>query len=729
MLNVMKKSLLSVLLASIAFYGCQVEELNDIETVRSKSVFTATIEDNYSSGTKTSLGTNGDVLWKKGDRISVFKANTVNRPFQVSDDSNGKTEATLEEVASPGGLVTGTDIGTNIAFYPYAPDAYIVKSGDVFYIRGVTIPAVQSYSASSFGNGAFPMAAVAESADDTNLRFKNILGGIKLQLRGNNKIQSIRIRGNNNEILCGTADIDVSNLVDISLTDLSATTVTLDCGDGVQLDPSTATSFIIALPPVYMPGGFNIKITDTDGHDMDIFANKPQTVMRSCLLVMPEMEYQGVDYLNEPFTITSIGETSVQLANFYSDFLGVSLEYRTCNSAWMPYSGQVVELTAGASFQLRAGEVENKVFSSGYHRLSIRAEGTGYIDASGNIMSLLDRTLQSTSLPVNCFRGLFYSCYKLNDASCLKLPATTIADSCYMHMFFNCKNLTAAPELPATTLSTSCYSMMFGDCKSLTVAPELPATVLSESCYEDMFYHCTSLIDAPKLPAVSLPRDCYLGMFRGCTSLITAPQLPATTLASSCYFAMFAGCMSLTTAPELPAMNLAGSCYAGMFSSCTSLVVPPELPAVNLSTYCYAHMFQGCASLIMAPRLPARSLRGECYKKMFSGCVSLISAPELPSISVPSYCYAGMFEGCIGLTTAPKLPATDLAKCCYERMFAGCANLNYVRARFKTMPGDNYTKDWLKGVSSAGTFVKNRDATWDVTGASGVPDGWTIVKE
>lgn len=140
-------------------------------------------------------------------------------------------------------------------------------------------------------------------------------------------------------------------------------------------------------------------------------------------------------------------------------------------------------------------------------------------------------------------------------------------------------------------------------------------------------------------------------------------------------------------------------------------------------------MFQDCASLIMAPRLPARSLRRECYKKMFSGCVSLISAPELPSISVPSYCYAGMFEGCIGLTTAPKLPATDLEKCCYERMFAGCTNLNYVRARFKTTPGDNYTKDWLEGVSSAGTFVKNRDATWDVTGASGVPDGWTIVKE
>lgn len=28
--------------------------------------------------------------------------------------------------------------------------------------------------------------------------------------------------------------------------------------------------------------------------------------------------------------------------------------------------------------------------------------------------------------------------------------------------------------------------------------------------------------------------------------------------------------------------------------------------------------------------------------------------------------------------------------------------------------------------SSTGTFVKNADATWDVTGTSGIPEGWTV---
>lgn len=34
--------------------------------------------------------------------------------------------------------------------------------------------------------------------------------------------------------------------------------------------------------------------------------------------------------------------------------------------------------------------------------------------------------------------------------------------------------------------------------------------------------------------------------------------------------------------------------------------------------------------------------------------------------------------------------------------------------------------DWVRGVASTGTFVKNPEATWDVIGTSGVPSGWTV---
>ena len=157
----------------------------------------------------------------------------------------------------------------------------------------------------------------------------------------------------------------------------------------------------------------------------------------------------------------------------------------------------------------------------------------------------------------------------------------------------NAKNL----SLPATTLANACYVRMFNGCTSLTTAPELPATTLANGCYFAMFYNCTSLVNAPELPAQVMQYRCYSSMFKGCTSLVTAPVLPATTLANDCYQYMFNGCTSLTTAPELPATTLAESCYSSMFNGCTSLTTAPELPATTLANYCYQYMFQGCTSL------------------------------------------------------------------------------------------------------------------------------------
>ena len=89
-------------------------------------------------------------------------------------------------------------------------------------------------------------------------------------------------------------------------------------------------------------------------------------------------------------------------------------------------------------------------------------------------------------------------------------------------------------------------------------------------------------------------------------------------------------------------------------------------------------------------------------------------------------CYV-MFSGCISLTTAPELLATILVGDCYGRMFQGCSNLNYIKALFTTNPaGDSYTNNWVYGVSDTGTFVKSKDATWNVIGIDGIPEGWTV---
>jgi hypothetical protein len=270
---------------------------------------------------------------------------------------------------------------------------------------------------------------------------------------------------------------------------------------------------------------------------------------------------------------------------------------------------------------------------------------------------------------------------------------------------------------------------MFNGCISLTTAPELPATTLADYCYIGMFNGCISLTTAPELPATTMADYCYDGMFGGCTSLTTAPELPATTLADYCYSYMFNGCTSLTTAPELPATTLSDYCYSDMFDGCTSLTTTPKLPATALADGCYVSMFRGCTSLTTAPELPATTLAPYCYGSMFNDCTSLTTAPELPATTLTNGCYNSMFYDCTSLTTAPGLPATTLTSYCYNSMFRGCTKLNYIKMLATDISASSCLGSWVDGVASSGTFVKNPIMNSLPTGVSGIPSNWTVVND
>ena len=284
---------LSVL--ALAFWSCDSDK--DIVVPQTTVIedngkpFVATTE-SYSHETKTSLN-NGNVLWKTGDQVSVFAASTTNDQYQVTDDSNGKTSASLNKIPA-GGFVAGVELDDNVAYYPYSASNEVVKNGSDYDLT-VSLPSTQNYAENSFGNGAFPMVAVTNGSGDMNLTFKNVLGGLKLQLKGTATISRITVTGNNNEILYGDATVTASksSVPTITLSNASAKVVTLNCGAGVALDAETATSFIIALPPMTMTGGFTVVVKDTEGKEMEIKTTRSQTIIRSSLLKMPAVDYVG----------------------------------------------------------------------------------------------------------------------------------------------------------------------------------------------------------------------------------------------------------------------------------------------------------------------------------------------------------------------------------------------------------------------------------------------------
>ena len=244
--------------------------------------------------------------------------------------------------------------------------------------------------------------------------------------------------------------------------------------------------------------------------------------------------------------------------------------------------------------------------------------------------------------------------------------------------------------------------------------------------YADNFANQTTLYN----------RCTFRSLFSSSTALTDASNLvlPATTLTEKCYEAMFSDCSSLISIPKLPATTLAPWCYSSMFQNCTSLIESiQELPATTLTEECYSYMFNGCTSLRLTPDLPATTLAPSCYAYMFSD-TGITAGPELPATTLAEECYAFMFNNCASMWTAPDLPATTLARSCYWGMFKGCSLLTYIKCLGYTS-GDNtgendkpmiyYTSEWVNGVSSTGTFIKNPNMAWP-TGISGIPDGWKI---
>ena len=194
------------------------------------------------------------------------------------------------------------------------------------------------------------------------------------------------------------------------------------------------------------------------------------------------------DYLC--FTSEEAGSTVAMAVNG-TPTKGQAFEYSTNGRNWSVFAPGTTTITlanVGNKVYFRGDNTTVNESSSIYYKFVM----SGKIAASGNIMSLLDKTCQSTTISNNhCYSSMFYGCTSLTTAP--SLPATTLADYCYYYMFSGCRSLTTAPSLPATTLANYCYNSMFYNCTSLTTAPSLPATTLANNCYSNMFSGCTSL--------------------------------------------------------------------------------------------------------------------------------------------------------------------------------------------------------------------------------------------
>lgn len=660
---------LSIIIAALSLLACNRFDVPE------EVPFTASLE-SASVDTKTELNENLEVVWSADDEISVFDGTSLNDKYRVDAQSVGKSVATLVK-AGGANADKGNNIDFNIAVYPYNEDIYLSKAGSGYDVCGLELPQKQYYKANSFGKNASPMIAITSSTQDKNFAFKNLCGAIKLQLTGTSRIKSISLVGNNNETLWGDFRSYTGNLKyderdpSVSFSG-KGKVLSLDCGDGVQLSDDPA-SFVVIVPPVTFNNGFAVLVTDVDGKQMELKTDKRQTVKRSSILKMPNVEFVG-DNLHsddEYLTFISTGDNEIAL-NFDSGNTAIIFEYSLNGDFWQDYKiGDGIKLSDRERLSFRAKNALtsfSKRYVSGNYYFSNRGSGT--VAASGSVMSLVDPSCEATAIP--------------------------------------CQD---------------CFYRLFADFTTLTSAPKLPAIALTRHCYSEMFINCTSLKEAPELPATSLDEYCYEGMFEGCTALESASKLPAVYTMPYCYYRMFSGCESLKAAPELPATDISMYSYYYMFANCSALEKAPELNSNSLSTECYAHMFENCTNLRSASELPATILAPSCYDYMYRGCTSLVDAPALSATTLAEACYRGMFENCTSLKSAPQLRVPTLVRSCYAEMFRNCSSLAYIKCLASDISAYNCTGSWVEGVSASGTFVRDPHARWE-DGINGIPSGW-----
>lgn len=198
------------------------------------------------------------------------------------------------------------------------------------------------------------------------------------------------------------------------------------------------------------------------------------------------------EYDNNRLTITSNEPgVSVALCRF-SASNDIEIEYSKNGSRWSAYTiGDVITLANTGDYVKFRGDNEHFSDADGSYRFEI----TGSVTLSGNIMSLVDKTMLSKTISdPYMFKSLFNGCTGITSISGLTLPATTLSDNCYYGMFNGCAFADAsALKLPALTLTEGCYRGMFQKNANLTASPDISATTLTTDSLRAMFSQCTSL--------------------------------------------------------------------------------------------------------------------------------------------------------------------------------------------------------------------------------------------
>lgn len=262
------KKLTMIGMAALLMLAVSCKKDNEQKINNAGNGFRATVE-TQASNSKTHLE-GYDLKWDGDEEILVSSSTSGAKKFSVNKLEGGTAifeaaETLPEDFYTP----------DYTAYYPAS-----VLSGDFSFL------AEQDYATNSFAAEANPMVAV--SGNET-LFFKNICGVLELNFTGDFTVKTITITSN--DVLSGTGTLDLTDPENPALTLTGdGHSITLDCGEGVALNPTTATAFRIVAPAGAFANGFKVELTDAAGKVWTKTTTKNNNIVRSTVTLLDAIE-------------------------------------------------------------------------------------------------------------------------------------------------------------------------------------------------------------------------------------------------------------------------------------------------------------------------------------------------------------------------------------------------------------------------------------------------------
>lgn len=289
-------------LAALTFASCKKNEQKADTTT-----FQATLTQPTGDG-RTHIGDGDWLMWDDNDAIKVFTANGSSATF-TTHDANATTATFSGNIA---------EADAYCAFYPAANASGLVNGNVV-----LTLSNEQQYAEGGFANGTYPMAAYTTG---TTFEFHSPCGLLAIPMTGTGTVTSIELTGKLNEPLAGQLLInpvgfDPENPT-YTLGDYQ-TTVTLNCGSGVELEANNAKTFYFVVPKNVFASGFTAVVKNGCTEIYRLETTHNNIIAAERIRLMPTVNVASLGVITS--AATEVGYTTATLNGAYTAPAGMNV--------------------------------------------------------------------------------------------------------------------------------------------------------------------------------------------------------------------------------------------------------------------------------------------------------------------------------------------------------------------------------------------------------------------